>query len=129
MRHPKASAISTLAKRFGLPNHPMMQDWEYEVSDEHRIAEFLAAYLESSTCDDERFILMEMLLQSFTSSNRDLKQDQDWKIVLECLENRLALYATNICYWACKHYHPHLCWKITPYIRKIRHRHHLKIID
>ncbi len=77
MLHPKAHAINALAKRFDLPNEPSMQDWEYEVADAQRINEFLIAYTEKTTSEDEKFVLMEMLIESFSDSNRELTTDQD----------------------------------------------------
>lgn len=42
-RFPARAAIAALTIRFNLPNTKNMQDWEYEVADANRIAEFLAA--------------------------------------------------------------------------------------
>jgi hypothetical protein len=42
-----------------------MQDWSWEVADATRLDEFLAVYQTASLTDDERFTLMEVLLQSF----------------------------------------------------------------
>ncbi len=42
-RFPTLATIDLLAQRFNLPNHPNMQDWEYEVADPDRVDEFLAA--------------------------------------------------------------------------------------
>ncbi|MCP5384447.1 MAG: hypothetical protein H6913_07510 [Altererythrobacter sp.] len=42
-----------------------MQDWEFEVADANRIDEFLSAYQSQELTDDERFTLMEMIIQSF----------------------------------------------------------------
>lgn len=127
-RYPQAHAIDSLALRFNLPNNPNMQDWEYEVADAERINEFLTVYLEKTTSEDEKFILMEILLQSFEESNRDLKLDYEWNRLLTCLENNLHIHAMTICYWARESIPLYLCWEITPYIRKIRKRHQLKII-
>jgi hypothetical protein len=54
-RWPTREASDSLAERFGLPNHPGMQDWEYEVADANRLHEFLPALEGSDLTDDERF--------------------------------------------------------------------------
>jgi hypothetical protein len=54
-------AIDRLAQRFGLPNTPGMQDWEWQVAYPARIPEFLAAYAMGGLSDDERFVLLEVL--------------------------------------------------------------------
>ena len=129
IRYPTQFAIQTLAKRFNLPNTPTMQDWEYIVADSNRINEFLKAYIEEPLTEDEKFVLMEILIQSFDDSNRNLAQDIDWQCLLKLLENNMELHATTICYWACGNTAYDLCWTVTPYLREIRIRNHLKIIE
>jgi hypothetical protein len=48
-----------------LESCPHMQDWEWEVADSERINEFPSAYESGELSDDERFTLMETILQSF----------------------------------------------------------------
>src|SRR5258707_689671 len=57
------AARVSLASRFGLPYDHSMQDWEWEVADASRFGEFLDAYSSGSFDEDERFSLMEMLIQ------------------------------------------------------------------
>jgi hypothetical protein len=64
-RSPTRAAINALALRFDLPNTQGMQDWEHEVADADRIHEFIAAYQSGQLDDDERFTLMELIIQSF----------------------------------------------------------------
>ena len=127
-RYPQVHAINSLALRFNLPNDPNMQDWEYEVADTQRINEFLTVYLDQTTSEDENFILMEILIQSFEESNRDLKLDSEWNKVLSYLENNLHIHAMTICYWARENKPLTFCWKVTPYLRGIRKKYKLKII-
>ena len=68
IRHPTKSATDSLATRFSLPNHDGMQDWEYEVADPEKINDFFEVYKNESTVEDEKFVLLEMLLQSFEDS-------------------------------------------------------------
>jgi len=129
MRYPTRAAIDSLAKRFDLPNTVNMQDWEYEVADPNRIDDFINAYISNQLNEDEKFVLMETILQSFEESTKNLTSDQQWKSTLQLLENNLALHATTICYWALDEELLELCWKITPYLREIRIRNHLKTIE
>lgn len=126
-RYITASAINGLAQRFNLPIDPYMQDWEYEVADSSRIDEFMHVYLSNELNDDEKFALMETLLQSFEVSSKILGSDQQWMAILQILQDNLDIHATTICYWACGNSAYNLCWRITPYLRKIKLRNHLKI--
>lgn len=100
-RCPTADAIRSLAVRFGLPNSPGMQDWEWEVADPARIDEFLAAYSDGSLSDDERFTLMETVIQSFEDLRSDLASDPRWRTVLHLLDQSIALHIYTVWYWAC----------------------------
>ncbi|MEM1196923.1 MAG: hypothetical protein AAGH57_12525 [Pseudomonadota bacterium] len=99
-RHPTRAAIDALALRFGLPNTPDMQDWEHEVADSRRIDEFLAAYQSGILSDDERFTLMETIIQSFENLAEPLESDSRWPTVLELLNTNIRLHAKTVWYWA-----------------------------
>lgn len=128
-RYITVSAIYALAQRFNLPYDPFMQDWEYEVADPNRIDEFIDAYLSNELNEDEKFALMDTILQSFEDSSKTLDSDQQWNIILQLLEDNLDIHATTICYWAYGNSAYTLCWRITPDLRKIKRRNHLKIIQ
>jgi hypothetical protein len=74
-RYPTWAAIDALAARFGFVNEPGMQDWAWEVADPSRIDEFLAAYEDGDLSDDERFTLMDTMLQSFEDLPGQLHDD------------------------------------------------------
>lgn len=59
------AAISSLATKIGLPNTPDMQDWECQVAPPDRLSEFLSVCDTENLNDDERFCLMEIVIQSF----------------------------------------------------------------
>ncbi|HVZ37577.1 MAG TPA: hypothetical protein VG963_34385, partial [Polyangiaceae bacterium] len=59
-----------------------MQDWAWEVADPDRIDEFLAAYEAGDLSDDERFTLMETMLQSFENLPGPLDSDPRWSRLL-----------------------------------------------
>jgi len=62
--YPTRTAIDALAARFGLPNRPDMQDSEWEVAGPTRLDELINAYKSGELDDDERFTLMETIIQS-----------------------------------------------------------------
>jgi hypothetical protein len=99
-RFPTRAAIDALARRFGLPNTPGMQDWEWEVADPDRIAEFLAAYESGELSDDERFTLMETLLQSFEDLPEPTASDPRWQRTLQLLAQNVQLHRYSLWYWS-----------------------------
>ena len=104
LRFPTKEAIDKLAARFGLPNDPGMQDWEYQVADHQRIDEFLGAYETGGLSDDEKFTLMQTIIESFEDVARmggDLSSDARWQRTLDVLNKNIALHAHSIWYWSC----------------------------
>jgi hypothetical protein len=124
-RFPTAAAVASLAHRFELPNHPGMQDWPWEVADPERLDEFLAAYEDPSASDDERFVLMEMLLQSFEMRAREHGFDARWTRTLATLDQNVALHAYSIWYWSSLDGSEDLedHWLVTPDLRRILEKH------
>ena len=127
-RFPTREAIDSLAARFGFPNSPQMQDWEWEVADAARIDEFLLAYKSGELGDDERFTIMETILQSFEESDFDLSSDARWKEVLAAIEARIDLHAYSVWYWSCLDFEDPQDWfRSTPQLRGILERHRTRL--
>ena len=63
-RHETAAARQALSQRLGLKDNLEIQDWERQHQDFSRIADWLEAYRSSSLGEDERFLLMELILAS-----------------------------------------------------------------
>ncbi len=122
-RFPTAEAIDSLAYRFNLPNRSYMQDWEWEVGDPQRIDEFLAAYSEDLT-DDEKFTLMETILQSFEDLDEPLEKDSRWYKVLTILDQNIGLHLNSVYYWsALDSEYEDEQWRVTPFLRPILEKH------
>jgi hypothetical protein len=137
-RYPTGAAIDSLAKRFNLRNDPGMQDWEYEVSDPDRVDEFISAYESGELTDDERFTLMETILDSLRGAT-NLESDPRLQKVLGFLDENIALHIRTVCYWsiineddedeseidllAPKYRDPELCFTITPFVRTVLEKH------
>ena len=62
-RYPTREGRDALAARLGLKISPFSQDWEREVAEPARFADWLAVYCVEPLSDEERFSLMEMLVQ------------------------------------------------------------------
>jgi hypothetical protein len=123
IRHPTRRAIDALAARFSLGRDPYMQDWEWEVADPERLDEFLAAYDLPELTEDERFVLAEVIIQSFEDSPADLEHDSRWRTVLDRLDRSIAIHAHTVWYWSCGDEALEDCWRVTPYLRLVRDRH------
>lgn len=122
-RCPTREAIDSLAERFGLPNTPEMQDWEWEVADPCRIDEFLAAYQGGELSDDERFTLMETILQSFEHLDEPLASEPRWQRTLALLEENVALHIYTIWYWSSPELEEEDAWRVAPFLRPLLARH------
>ena len=117
-RFPTRAARDALAERFGLPNEEWMQDWEYQVADAARIDDFLA-YAESDPDDDEAFIHMMMIFQSFEDLGEAALHDARWERVVRLLQRRFELHRSTLQYWANLSETPEGDWQITPLVRSV----------
>ena len=124
MRHPTRAAIDGLAARFGLRNEQNMQNWEYEVSDPDRIEEFLGAYESGELTEDERFVLMETILQSFDESEYSLTGHPLWPRILTRIEENIAVHIHTVWYWADPGNKLEDSWRVAPAMRALLKRHH-----
>ncbi len=119
-RFPTCAAIDALAKRFRLPNSPQMQDWPWEVADAERLDEFLDAYESGGLSDDERFTLVEIVLQSFDDLGQRSGLDARWQRALDVLDRDVDLHAYSIWYWSdLENENGNEKWLVTPSIRRI----------
>jgi hypothetical protein len=111
-----------LAARFGLPNGPNMQDWEYEVADPARTEEFLCALEQEEFRDDERFIFSETVMQCFeelAGLGLDLAASEQWRRFVRLLRLRPKLHATTLFYWADVETMPQDSWHVAPFVREL----------
>ncbi|UFZ05675.1 hypothetical protein LQG66_05000 [Bradyrhizobium ontarionense] len=133
-RYPTREAVNALCRRFGFPYHPQMQDWEWEVADAMRIDEFLSAYESGELSEDERFVLMETILQSF----EDLRfledrpdPDPRWQRVLDILDRNIDLHAHTVWYWSVLDAEdfddPEQQFWVTPFVRVILAKHRSRL--
>jgi hypothetical protein len=130
-RFPTLAAIDSLTARFGFRNELGMQDWEYEVSDPNRIEEFLDAYESGELTEDERFILMMTIIDSFEAtlmgsseaSGQPMTENPLWQRIHTLLEKDIAVHIGTVWYWACLGNKLEDSWRVVPSMRAILKRH------
>jgi hypothetical protein len=119
-RFPTSAAIASLAERFGFTYHQSMQDWEWQVADEHRIGEFVDAYTCGELSENERFILMETILQSSENTRLPMDEQERWSEIVQLLTQNAKLHAYSIYYWSCVgNETDDEVWRVSPYLRRI----------
>jgi hypothetical protein len=119
-RCPTKSAIDKLAEMFSLPNTPYMQDWEWEVADANRIEEFIKVYKNSSLTDDEKFTLMEIIIQSFEDTKTELHTNSLWQTTLNLLKKNYKLHAYTVWYWSSfENGSINDAWRVAPFMREL----------
>ena len=119
-RFPTAEAIASLVSRFQFATHQHMQDPEVELSDPERIDEFLAAYEAGDLTDDERFLLMEILLNSFELSDRPFLSQTQWPRTLALLDRNIAMHMFSVLAFS----DPEDDWLIGPDMRVLVAKHY-----
>jgi hypothetical protein len=105
-RYPTKAGREALAARLGLTIDPYSQDWEWEIARPEHFPGWLALYADARLTDDERFSLMEMLVQCVDemcpahSPPEQVEQRPEWQAVAALLRARPQLHASTIAYWS-----------------------------
>ncbi|MFZ6053521.1 hypothetical protein [Halocola ammonii] len=99
---PDQKARKSLAKKLSLKFDESMQDWEYEIADSNRIAEFIEEYDKPETTDKEKESLMEMIIDStndiFDKAN-NLEIEKFLQLINERLIKSIDLHKGTLNYW------------------------------
>lgn len=98
--YPTTRARQALAAQFSLPYDDAMQDWEWQVANTEEFDQYLAAYTIAMP-NDQRFSLMEMLLQCVEDSEDEAVFTIRWAKIKSLLVDYSALHAQTVAYWAC----------------------------
>ena len=123
-RFPTADAIASLSARLNVAYDDSMQDWEWEIADPARIDEYLALYQGGELTDDERFTLMETVIQSFADLSACLHEDPRWEHVINLLDRNIELHLYSVWYWANTDSElENDGWAVTPFLRKLLSKH------
>ena len=103
-----------------------MQDWEYEVACPDDLNDYFAAYTSGELSDDERFTLMEMVVDC-VESGMDFEPDSPHlHKALALIEANIDLHLATVWYWASTDFvgqDPEFSWQIAPAMREILWRH------
>jgi hypothetical protein len=96
-----------------------MQDWQWEVANPERLDEFIATYVDSGLSDDERFTVMETMIQSCEDLGDSLDSDPRWQTVCALLERNLDLHISSVWYWAALGSAAFDAWRVSPFMRRL----------
>ncbi len=114
-----AKTRNSLIAKFNLPFESWMQDWPYEISDPNKIDDYIR-YYDQVTNDDEKFCLMELLIQSNDEQSEILKFNHYWLKIKTRLINNFPIHEYTIYYWsAFGNENFESTWNVTPYMREL----------
>lgn len=121
--YPSVDAAQRIAMLLRLPREPWMQDWPIEVTDADRLDEFICFLETEQMNDDERFILMELVVSSADDAACMGKlDDMTWSRISAQLQQDILLYSNIIRYWSLIDGDWFDGFEITPRMREIWER-------
>lgn len=100
VRHPTAKARSSLNQLLGFEDNDDLQDWARHFADESRLDEFLLLYQEQQSCDDNQFLLMDLILASAENAMPAVPNKAQWQVIEALLSKQYPLHAWTIWEWA-----------------------------
>lgn len=115
-------AVESLVDKVKLPApHPFSQDWEYEVADSTRTAEFLHAYDQYNLDLEEKFALMIIIISSLDDAmHLGRMEDNLALLVKQYLIRDIHIHMNTVSYWAMSDEEDlEDCFYITPFMREI----------
>jgi len=114
-------SIEKLTTLLGLSATGQEQDWEVELADPTRIAEFLKVYRNSSLTQDDRKALMALILASADSHiQTGLGVPVEWEQISALLIEERHIHEETIRYWAREgEDEPDAWFDVTPLIRRL----------
>ncbi|UPT71186.1 MAG: hypothetical protein M0D53_01880 [Flavobacterium sp. JAD_PAG50586_2] len=95
------------------------QDWEFIVGKPEDVEKYIKHY-NSETNDDNKFALMEIIIQA----TEEQKAEKDFvkysEITRNLLSENFKLHEYSIFYWSCfDNNNLEDCWRVTPYMRSL----------
>lgn len=99
---PNQQTRKKLSEKLNLEFDENMQDWEWEISDPNRIAEFITEYDNMDSSTKEKKTLMEIILGSLngmerTNANNDFEKHLN--SVISRLKKNNEIHSGTIKYW------------------------------
>lgn len=118
--HPTTDARRALAARLSLPYSDSMQDWEWEIADSSRLAEFVAVYEREPLNAMEQFSLMEIIVQCAEDLAESPQGASAWSDVERLIYVRPDLHLATVRYWACLEAdEPEQAFRVAPKMREL----------
>ena len=105
-----------------------MQDWEWEVADAAQLDEFINVYHDPESSEDERFTLMEMIIQSCEDLGDGLSEDQRWAEVRTLLDEHIDLHISTVWYWSAFDTDLSDAWQVSPFMRDLVEKHRRRFV-
>lgn len=99
-RHPTAAARTSLNAILGFEDRDEIQDWERYFANAAKVGEFLSAYQESQLSDDEKILLMDLILASASENEFGTVGKPEWHKIETLLFAQYDLHAWTIWKWA-----------------------------
>lgn len=99
-RHPTSAARVYLSSKLAIQDDLAMQDWERFYADENRIAEFIDLYESDEIDDEERFLLMELILASAEAADEENVTPKIWARIDRLLLHNRSLHERTVWEWA-----------------------------
>jgi hypothetical protein len=114
--------VEKLARHLDLPlPDPYSQDWEYEVADSTKVADFLKVYGSGHLAPDEQSVLFNIIIGSYNYAiSQNTARPEDWNLISSYLLRDRADHEAIINYWSLPdEVDLENCFPITPLIRKL----------
>ena len=111
-------AIDELVAEYNYPFADWMQDWPYEIAESKEIGNYFRHYDEQKD-DDKKFSLMEMLIQSLTDIENEIKFNENWNLLRERIIKDFKIHEYTVFYWSCFDVNISDCWKVSPKMREL----------
>jgi hypothetical protein len=116
----RKESLEKLERLLNLPAGGYEQDWDVELADGTRIAEFLLAYEHPSMTDDDKFALMALIVASVEQRMHAGVAVEQWREVESLLVRDFSLHRPTIDYWSrVEAEDPEEWFAVTPYARAV----------
>lgn len=124
IRYSTIQSIEKLCNDLNLSDeHKYSEEWECEVANEYRIDEFITYYQMKLTDDNEKFTLMQIIVESCNDALGNGNLDNEvWKKIKNSLILDCNIHKYTIEYWSDEEEDKDIedCFVITPLIREVR---------
>ena len=113
-------AIEELTKGLNLEyNLNDYQDWEYIVGKPGDVEKYID-YYNSEINDDNKFALMEIIIQASEDQEKENDFLKYFTIIQKILSTNFKIHEYSIFYWSCfDNINLEDCWIISPYMRTL----------